>query len=414
MTTNSFNRLFSLYTRDYAGRLHLISDWNVGSVDTNEFGYATGVIEVKRTPRYAWDDIAPNFQFYVVPNLGAVSVEDDAIWHGFIEAPEIALTNWQAEGGASSRTPSSTRIHIAGYWNTAYFLPFRGSIAAGTRDAQIARLINAGYLPQLSSDTTGLSLAGTIGQPARRFETGNGGTDDMPVGDVIRALLSEGRASDNAALLPTVWNKRRLIIRAVSPTATPQFRIPGQNVNYQTKRSIMSVYDRVTVRYKLAGVLLRQSANDVTIANRLGVAYSPGAAVTPFARTLVTDIASQQGNSDTPTSVASAYASKVLNRVKVIRNESQSLIVKPGTSVKVVPSTAAFAGADGWSAVSYWQLMRAPGCWVQSWDVHQRLSDMGMTANEQHINSVFYITKASLDLTSGVITLTPENDASGQ
>jgi hypothetical protein len=103
-----------------------------------------------------------------------------------------------------------------------------------------------------------------------KYQTGNFGTDDEKVGDIIQSVCAAGVYSGGLPdttkkVIPAVWTGRTLTTSAitiVSPTADYIAR-RGSVKSAGLRRALSSVYNRVIIRYKdTSGNLARVTVND--------------------------------------------------------------------------------------------------------------------------------------------------------
>jgi hypothetical protein len=175
--------------------------WNLSDAfnlktGTSERGFALASWDLPRDFSFAWDDLGLNFQVFAYSGRG------DEAWHGRLEAIEPVL---------DSRGRPALSCQAAGYWSSAYDLTYTGTLGtSASPETMIGSLFSGNYLPQLLNDTSGLTATGLTGLA---YQTPNGGTDDVAVGDVILDLCAKGTSTTGQRIIPLVLTNRKLVTR---------------------------------------------------------------------------------------------------------------------------------------------------------------------------------------------------------
>lgn len=383
-SSSKSNNNLSLVTRDQVGRWWNLWRHRGGKIRTDAYGFASADFSLDRDFAFAWDDIGLNNQIFFYSPWG------DVAFHGRLDA---ITPTWQ--DGVSSL------VCIAkGYRDSAADLNFNGTLI-GTPQAKIAALISGGYLPQLSSDTSGLI---TTGIASGTTATPNSGTDDQAVWEVILNICKSG-TSTGQKVLPQVWDDRRLITKAVDMISpSPRYIVDRRNVSkISLSRTLSDTYTQVEVRYKdsVDGSLQRLLLPSVpgAIALSLGIDFTGGGTVTPFVRTRILDITGiLPDGCDAATATNAGTA--LLNQEQRVKNSSDSIVIERDY---VIFDQLSGQEIPGWAARG--------GEWLQVNGFSPWPSEIGTgtSAGDKTIQSMFFISGTEFDIDSRVLTVTPES-----
>lgn len=380
---NAQNNL-TLVIRDQPGRYWNVWDDRGGKLKNGTNGYESADWTLDRDFSFAWDDQALNNQVYYYLPFG------DEVFHGRLSS---LTPTW--DNGISSLAGAAK-----GYKDSATDLKFNGMLT-GTPEARIAALITGGYLPQLSSDTTGLI---TTGIASGTTSTENSGTDDQPPWDVILNICKSG-TSANYKVVPQVWGGRKLITKAINTVSPmPRYIVDRANVKkISLARTLSDIYTQVEVRYKSStnGSLQRLNLPPSTsaIATALGVDFTGGGTITPFLKTRVLDLTGILP-AGTNLATATAAGNALLNEIQRVSNTSDSIVIDQDYVI--------FDALEG---------QEIPNCklrgddWLQINGFSPWPSEIGTGtgAGDQTITSMFLMTAAEYDKDNRVLTITPES-----
>jgi hypothetical protein len=356
-------------------------------IDTSERGFALASWVLPRDFGFVWDEIGLNFQAFALSSRG------DVAWHGRLESIEQALDNWGQP---------FLSCQGAGYWSSTYDLTFAGTLGtSASPETMIGSLFSGGYLPQLSNTTSGLTATGLSGQA---YQTPNGGTDDVAVGNVILDLCAKGTSTTGQRVIPLVLANRKLVTRALPVTPTAKYVVKQANVaRIGLRRTLTSVFNQVIVRYKSStdGMLQRAQVNDTASQSNLGVDYTGGGTITGLFRRTVRDIT---GLSATNSTIATQMANAVLYTTKRVGNDSQAITIERDWVI--------FDTEEG-GEIPNWKVQA--GYWLQIPDLLPRPSESGSGTNagDQTLQTMFYITQTQYDDDTGHLTITPEQRGQG-
>ena len=374
----------SLHTRSQSGKWWPIQDAQEVVMTTNVQGFYDLKWKLLRQMGFAWEDIAVDNQVYLKNARG------DVAWHGRMESIEPRLEN----------TDESINCTALGYWNSAYDLNFNGSLTGGSPEYMIGQLVSGGvYIPQLITDTNGLTYTGKTGQ---NYQTPNGGTDDVWPGDAILTLCDRGDIYQNK-IIPSVWENRRLVTHAVSMSnPVARYSVSKSNiVSIGLRRALSTVNSRVVLRYKDSnGLLKRYVADDTTLQTNLGIDLTGGGTLTPFVKVNMMDITGFEGGTSSDNAQNTAVTR--LRETSRLKNDSESITVKNSYSI--------FDVVVGQEIPLY--MVRA-GYWLNIPDLYPRptYSGTGTTSGDASLNTLFFISTTSYNDSTGVLTITPENSS---
>lgn len=353
---------------------------------TNENGYQTATVQLSRPFGLAWNDVALN------THLSVLSGRGDKAWEGRVEGLASALS----EGGAGV-----LNLSCNGYWSSTYDLTFNGVVSASASpETMIATFINSTYLPQL---TTGSLLV--TGLTTEKYQTGNYGTNDEFIGDIILAICKSGYAPGGTVdttrkVVPAVWKNRGLSTSAVlttNPTADYILRRKDIVVG-GLRRALTSVKNRVIIRYKdTSGALARVTVNDT--ASQSNLAGLLDGTPANFVRSQVLDYT---GLGNLSLASATDRANITLSNSKQLKTDSDN--------IQVARDYAVFDVAQN-QEIPLWRV-RA-GKWLQVPDMYPRATNTGSTtqAGNEGLATYYYITQTTYDAMSGLLTLIPEQSA---
>lgn len=380
-----------VFTADSAGKHWPVLDATGITFTTKENGFDSCNFTLSRAFGVAWEDIALNMQVLVYNN------RFDVAWHGRLES---ITPTWQ-------NGKSNVKIVAAGYWYSAFDLTVSGTVTGTTPEACIKTLMTTSYLLQLSTTQTGIATTGVTGY---NFTTGNGGTDDIRVGDAILAICKQGDSSNNRVfpyVLDTLGADGKPLLNtkalnAASPTA--RYVVRRANVaSISLSRSLSMVKNRIIVRYKdsTTGALNRSTQNDTSSQGNLGIDFTGSAGTTNFIRSEVLDISGLQGG--TTSTIANNTANARLNETKRVRNVASQ-------AINLVQDYVVFDTTEG-QEIPLWKV-RA-GYHIQIPDLLPRVSEAGTgtSAGDYALATTFYITQTSYNAQTGALSITPEQSS---
>jgi hypothetical protein len=377
----------NIYTQNQAGKLWPISDIKSLTLDTIENGFYQTSMGLSRPFGVAWEDLALNNFFK------AYNSRSDSIWEGRLESIEPAFQN----------DNDSLNVTALGSWASTKDIPFHGVVSSSaTPEAMIATFLNSTYLPQLSTSTAGLLTTNVTGD---KYQTGNYGTDDEKVGDIIQAICASGIYSGGVLdptrrVVPAVWAGRQLITSAVTiVNPSPDYIARRGSVKSAgLRRALSSVYNRVIIRYKdSTGNLARVTVDDTTGQSTLAANYGSGAV--SFIRTWVADYT---GLGPISTQAATDRANIILSQRKRITTDSRALTITQDYSVYSVAERQEIPLCR----------VRA-GKFIQIPDLFPRPSSSGTgtSAGDASLSTIYYIVQTSYDAIAGKLTITPEQSS---
>lgn len=380
-------------TTDANGGFHRLSDVVGCTIASSENGFKTADLQLKRGYTQGREDLALN-------NDLLIGVRNNTAYNGRIDGI-TAQPDQSGAGAAGAGGGGSTAATANGYYASTRDLAISGTVSASaTPEAMIASFLNSVYLPQLSTSTAGLLTTGITGA---KYVTGNSGTDNEYIGDIIEAICAFGYAPSgtyNTAyrVVPAVWDGRLLVTSAIRTDAPEaDYIVRKKNVTIGgLRRSLSNVYNRVVVRYKdLSGVFTITAFNDT--ASQAALASSLGGASVAFKRAQYVDWTSQ-GNLDP--SAVSNMANALLNAAKQVKVDTDS--------ITIARDYAVYSVAEG-QEIPNWKV-RA-GKWLKIPDRFPRSSSggTGTASGNAGLSTLYYISETSYDCFSGVLTLTPEN-----
>jgi hypothetical protein len=375
----------NIYTQDSNAKKWPIGDIKTLTLDSIENGFYQANMGLSRPFGIAWEDLALN-NF-----LKAYNSRNDPIWEGRLESIEPAFQN----------DNDSLNVTAMGEWASTYDQPYHGVLGTSTTpEAMLTSLNSGGYLPQLS----GVSLL-TTNVTGDKYQTGNFGTDDEKVGDIIQSVCAAGVYSGGLPdttkkVIPAVWTGRTLTTSAitiVSPTADYIAR-RGSVKSAGLRRALSSVYNRVIIRYKdTSGNLARVTVNDTTVQSNLAANYGSGAV--SFIRTWVADYT---GLGNISTQAATDRANVILSQRKRITTDSRALTITQDYSVYSVAERQEIPLCR----------VRA-GKFIQIPDLFPRpgSTGTGTNAGDASLSTIYYIVQTSYDAIAGKLTITPEQSS---
>jgi len=373
----------TLYTKDQTGFAWRIVDATSLSLKTSENGFLTLTFPLRRPFGFSYEDIGLDFQVFVYSNRG------DVAWHGRLESIEPSLTG----------KTSSMNVTAVGYWAAGYDEVKNGTISGSTPEACLATILTGGYVAQWSTTTTGLS---TTGVTSYNYQTSNGGTDDLPVGDIVLQLYQAG-SSSSQRVVPAIWENRQLVTTILASPPSPRYLVRRRNVaGIGLRRALSSVSPKVLVRYKDAnGNLQRVNVADTATQNNLGVDFTGGGTVTTYNRTQIVDITGlSNGTSSTN---ATSLANSKLAVSKLVKSDSQAInISKKYCVIDLVEG----------QEIPLWKVRS--GYYMQIPDLLPRPAEAGSgtAGGDAALLTTFYITQTEFKYTGAadndMLTITPE------
>lgn len=376
-------------TKGTNGYSHRLPDIIGASFTTDENGFKTADLQHKRDFTQAWDDLGLNYEL-------VIGCRGNTAWNGRMEGTTAQPSQGRDQGSVGSSAngyyPASTRD-----------LAFSGTVSASaTPEAMIASFLNSVYLPQLSTSTASLLITGLTGA---KYVTGNNGTDNEYIGDIIEAICAYGYAPGGTPdttyrVVPSVWENRVLTTTAIKNTVpSADYIVRKKNVVFGgLRRSLSNIYNRVVIRYKdTTGALTITPFNDVTAQAQLAAYLGNGSV--PFIRAQHLDWTSQ-GNLS-PTVVANR-ANAVLNASKQVKVDTDS--------IEISRDYAVYSVADS-QEIPNWKV-RA-GKWLKIPDRFPRgtATGTGTPSGDASLSTYYYISETSYDCFSGLLTLTPESSS---
>lgn len=374
-------------TRDANGLYHRLSDVVGCTFTTDENGFKTASLTHKRDFKETYDDLALNSEL-------VIGCRGNTAWTGRMDGNTGQPSQGQGSVGSSAN----------GFYASTLDLGFNGTVSASaTPEAMIGTFLNSTYLPQLSTLTSGLLTTGVTGA---KYTTGNSGTDNEYVGDIIEAICQFGYAPGGSydltyRVVPAVWENRQLVTSLLKTTnPTTDYVVRRKNISVGgLRRSLSATYTRLVVRYKnLSGAFTITPFNDTTA--QAALANYLGSGPVNYVRAKYLDWTSQ-GNLD-PTVVANR-ANAILNDIKQVKVDTDSISVSRDYSI--------FSMAEN-QEIPNWKV-RA-GKWLRIPDRFPRgtASGSGTLAGDAGLSTYYYISATSYDCFSGELTLTPERSSS--
>ena len=370
-------------TRDANGNYHRLNDVVSCQYTTDENGFKSADLSLKRSFDSAWDDVALNNPLYITSGRG------DTAWEGRTEgiAPDI------------NRGANSQGMTAQGYWTSTNDLTFRGTVGTSTTpEAMIATFLNSTYLPQLSTSTASLL---TTGVTSATYRTGNEGTDNEKIGEVILALCDFGYAADTTKrVIPAVWENRILTTSAVTATnPTPDYIVRKKDVVIGgLRRSLSNVINRVVIRFKnLSGVLTVTAFNDAAV--QASLAAYLGSASVSYVRSRVYD---WSGLGLLNPTVVAGRAAALLNDAKQVKTDADSLEINRDYTI--------FSVSEG-QAIPNWKV-RA-GKWLKISDRLPRATSTGSgsASGDAGLSNYYYLAQTTYDCFTGQLSLVPEKSS---
>lgn len=363
----------TLATRDQAGRFWNIGSFRNGKIRTDKYGFLSADFTLDEDFATPPEEVGFDNQIYFFNCWG------DVMFHGRLD---VVTPTWN---GLEANIPYTAK----GYKDSATDGKFNGTLI-GTPEARIAALISGGYLPQLSTDTTGLI---TTGIASGTTATNNSGTDDMTPWDVILNICKSG-TSAGLKVLPQVWEDRKLITKAVDMvTPTPRYIVDRANVKQiALSRTLSDVYTQVVVRYKdIADGSLKRlvvPASTSAIATALGVDFTGGGTITPFIRTRVLDISNiLPDGCDAATATAAGTA--LLNEVQRVSNVYQA--------IRIEQDYVIFDRVEG-QEISNVEVRGGEWIYTNGFSVWPNDAATGSPAGDKTIQPLFFISGTEVDL----------------
>jgi hypothetical protein len=372
-----------VFTQDYQATKHRLKRVNGLRFSWDINGCFQAMFSLTRRTDSPYDDLGLNYNLYIKNQRG------DILWQGRIETIEPMVE----DGGLTGNT---VIVQALGYWASTRDLTFNGTISTAAPETQLASLISGGYLPHLSSDTSGLVSTGVA---SNAYQTDDGGTRDVKIDEVIKTICERGN-SVNSKVIAYVDERRRLCTRVISPTATPKYTVKKSRVKgIQPRKSLSGIYSNISVRYKNSadGKLTRVTATDSATETKFTIKYTPAGSSASFRRTRVADLTGlSANNSGIATAQATDYASSLLAYGKRVKTESTSLSVSSEYSI---------FDTELVQPIKLYNIR--PGYYLKVTDIYPRPSGGG-SIGEAYATTIFLITQVEYEEETGALTITPE------
>lgn len=378
----------TIVVKDQVGRSRNIYKARGTKFSTSLYGYETLNFTLDQEFAFSWDDIGLNNQLFFFDAWG------DTLFHGRVDVIKPI--------GIKNKGKSSSYYMAKGYRYSASDLKFTGTLT-GTPEARIATIITGGYMPQLTTDVTGLIATGIA---SGTTATDNSGTDDKAPWDVIIDICKSG-TSAGYRVIPQVFGGRKLITKAVNTVnPTPRYIVDRTYVaQIEPQRNLSDIYTQIEVRYKDSAdgslkKLMVPSSTSAT-ATALGVDLTGAGTVTPFLRTRILDLTGIIPDGCDATTATNA-GTALLNQQQRINNTSRI-----SGALQVTRDLVIFDTFEGQFARNYKVLA---GEWVKvagmtPWPTE---TGSGTSAGDAAIESLFFMSGTEYDRDNRTLSITPE------